>query len=472
MSLENFTDHKRQKIKDAMKALGAPKSMPFINSQNRVVVRSWLNGLGFPTHTYENATLSELRDAYHSFTPTGMGLGLIPFVNRLHGGTESPSIIADVISEAINRTSVPLQDLEYEGVMQPDAQNVQNYQTPTTQPKQGEMTMTKSTAQKQEPQFWTDGTSSKGALPPKAGDIVTLTEAPAGVNPDAMKAVAALMAAIAQPQTAAIPEDKIIELIKKHTQATEVRIVKNGEERTIPTGLHHKSLPDVIKMLDAGINVMMVGSAGSGKTTIAEQAAKALNLPFYFNGALSSEYKLSGFVDAQGRIVSTAFRKAYESGGVYLFDEIDASMPDALLAFNAALANGHADFPDGTITRHADFRCMAAANTFGRGADRIYVGRNQLDGASLDRFAVINIDYDEQLERTLSANDNWVDFVLKIRRAVFDLKIRHVVSPRASIHGSKLLAAGMDRRFVEEATIWKGLDRDTVKKVTSQAGVL
>lgn len=457
--LENFTDHKRDKIKAAMRELGAPSKKPEITSANRTAVRSWLNGLGFPTRTYENATLSELREAYHSFTWQGCGLGLVPFARSL-SGVEDVIVLQNIMYDAINRASVPLQDLELEGVGAPAESAIVNKLNSMPklkqQPQQKEkMTMTT----KQEPEFWAEETK---AIP-----------APAGVNPEAMKAVAALMAAISQPAApkAEIDESRVVELIKKHAMATTIEIKTDEKTRTIPTGLHHKCLPDIIKMLSAGMNVMLVGPAGSGKTTIAEQAAKALDIPFYFNGALSSEYKLSGFVDAQGKIVSTAFRRAYESGGVYLFDEIDASMPDALLAFNAALSNGHADFPDGSITKHEDFRCIAAANTFGRGADRVYVGRNQLDGASLDRFCVVNVDYDDKLERALSANDNWTDYVQKVRAAVFDLKIRHVVSPRASINGAKLLAAGMDRTFVEEATIWKGVDADTRLKIRQKAGI-
>jgi hypothetical protein len=35
-------------------------------------------------------------------------------------------------------------------------------------------------------------------------------------------------------------------------------------------------------------------------------------------------------------VVNTDFRRAYKDGGLFLFDEIDASFPQALLAFNAA----------------------------------------------------------------------------------------------------------------------------------------
>ena len=51
----------------------------------------------------------------------------------------------------------------------------------------------------------------------------------------------------------------------------------------------------------------MAGPAGSGKTSLAEALAKALGLPFFFNGAIDSPYKLAGFIDAQGRINRPAF---------------------------------------------------------------------------------------------------------------------------------------------------------------------
>jgi hypothetical protein len=63
----------------------------------------------------------------------------------------------------------------------------------------------------------------------------------------------------------------------------------------------------------------------------------------------------------------------------------------------------------------------------------------------------------------------WFDRVRKVRGAVMDLKVRHVVSPRATVNGIKLLAAGWDWHNVEEAVIWKGLDADTKNKVQAKA---
>ena len=261
-----------------------------------------------------------------------------------------------------------------------------------------------------------------------------------------------------------------IKAIKKEIENLKARkptdvIVKRDNEKPLDIGIQHYQLPILIKIIAAKLNVYLVGPAGAGKTYAAIQCAKALGVEFYFTGAVASEFKLTGFIDAQGRIVSTEFRKAFENGGLFLFDEIDASYPQAVLAFNAALANDYMDFPDKRVERNKNFYCIAAANTYGQGADRQYVGRNQLDAASLDRFAFIDWKYDENFERELANNQDWSDYIQRIRRYIEMQKIRHVVSPRASINGAKLLAEGIPRETVEQTIIWKGLDEATKTKI-------
>lgn len=238
-----------------------------------------------------------------------------------------------------------------------------------------------------------------------------------------------------------------------------------NNDNKVDLGAVHKSFPTLLKILQQKMNVYVCGPAGSGKTTAAEMCAKALNVQFYFTGAIANEYKLTGFIDAKGKIVSTEFRKAYEEGGLFLFDEIDASFPQAVLAFNAALANDYMDFPDKRVKKHENFYCIAAANTIGMGADRQYVGRNQLDAASLDRFVFLDWQYDENLEDELASNKTWTDKVQKIRRIVNEKKIRLVVSPRASIKGSQLLATGFSESEVEEMVLWKGIDEATKNSI-------
>jgi MoxR-like ATPase len=234
----------------------------------------------------------------------------------------------------------------------------------------------------------------------------------------------------------------------------------------------HKLLPTIVRAVAAGTTPYLVGPAGSGKTTLAQQVCKVMKRRFYMEARVTSDFKLIGFTDAAGHVVRTQFREAYEHGGGFLFDEVDASDPDAMTAFNAALANGVCAFPDGLVAAHKDFFAIAAGNTFGRGADRQYVGRNQLDAATLDRFQTYEVDYDEQLELTLAGNADWTRYVQKVRAAVEAEKVRHVVSPRASIAGAKLLAAGEERSIVEECCVWKGLDAATRQRVTARMGSL
>ena len=78
---------------------------------------------------------------------------------------------------------------------------------------------------------------------------------------------------------------------------------------------------------------------------------------------------------------------------------------------NSALANGSCAFADGMVKRHEDFILIATANTFGNGANAQYVGRNQLDSATLDRFVTIEWGYDEELEMAIASDKEWCETV-------------------------------------------------------------
>jgi cobaltochelatase CobS len=232
-------------------------------------------------------------------------------------------------------------------------------------------------------------------------------------------------------------------------------------------GPHHYRTPIIIQVVALNHATMLIGPAGCGKTTIGEHTAKALQLPFYITSVINDTHELMGFVDGYGKYHTTPFRQAFEHGGVWIGDEIDAWDASALLAANSALANGYANFPDRPerIVRHPDFRIIATANTFGTGADRVYVGRNELDAASLDRFATINVDYDLDLERMFANGaDAWLDHVWKVRKSVNEKRIRHVVSSRAISTGAAALAAGIPWDEVNEMYLFKGMsEKDRLK---------
>lgn len=68
-------------------------------------------------------------------------------------------------------------------------------------------------------------------------------------------------------------------------------------------------------------------------------------------------------------------------------------------------------------------------------------------------------------ERIAGFAASWMARVQAVRARLDMHKIRHVVSPRATIAGVKLYAAGWTPADIEESVIWKGLDSDSRKKV-------
>lgn len=285
------------------------------------------------------------------------------------------------------------------------------------------------------------------------------------VTPEQLDAgIMRVVALMSEHMTQLVPE-LVSDNLAMLARTTEIKI---GKAPTVKVGVAHRMLPTILTAIVNGGVPFLVGPAGSGKTTLAEQIAKAMKLKFYMAARVTDEFKLLGFINVHGDVNRTQFRDAYEHGGIFLFDEVDASEPDAVTTLNAALSNGYCDFPDGMVMRHKDFHAIAAGNTFGRGADRQYVGRNQLDAATLDRFDIFEVDYDEQFELEIAGNAEWTRYVQKVRAAVAEAKVRHVVSPRASIRGAKLLAGGMERSVVEEACVWKGLDATNRQRVESE----
>lgn len=243
----------------------------------------------------------------------------------------------------------------------------------------------------------------------------------------------------------------------------------------------HPALPDCVALAHAGLPMLLVGPAGSGKSTLAAQVAKALGRRFTFNSMSAgvSESHLLGRVlpDASGNwsYQPSPFVSTFQGGGIHLFDEIDAADPNLLVILNAALANGVLSVPFAQaepMERHAEFVCIAAANTFGRGGDRQYVGRSALDAATLDRFSVstIFVDYDRGLERRLAESacadhaSTLLAWAWSVRDAIDRNKLRRILSTRTIVNAAKLLAIGRSMESVQ-ASYFSGWSADERAKV-------
>ena len=243
-------------------------------------------------------------------------------------------------------------------------------------------------------------------------------------------------------------------------------------------GIQHNMFSKVLSTISNGNHLYLVGPAGTGKSTIAENASQALGLGFSSKScsSQSTEASLLGYMSAVGDYVGTSFRTAYETGQVFLLDEVDNGNPNILTVLNSALSNSFMAFPDGMVTRHKNFVLVATANTFGNGATAEYVGRNALDKAFLDRFVSLNIDYDADIEQAMldsvkgldgNIGTHWLQVVRKARANVANYGLKVVVSPRATLAGAKLLRDKdiWSMAEVMESTILAGVKDDQKAKI-------
>jgi len=274
-----------------------------------------------------------------------------------------------------------------------------------------------------------------------------------------------------EKQAELLEEQKVIEL---------TITMPDGKAVSVPGA--HEQMPTLLKIMAARKPVFIVGPAGSGKTKAAELAAAAVGLSFYPKsvGPTTTEFSLMGYMDANGNYISGILTVPFEQGGVLLLDEMDSANPECLTSLNTALANDYCSFPDKVKHKHADFVAIASGNTYGKGADRQYVGRNQLDAATLNRFAVINWDYDKKLELSLAhayakqaGNPEvvqWAHRVHAIRGAAEKQGVRMIAGTRDILDGAALIVQGFTMKETEDLRFWNSNTIDTKKKILSIVG--
>lgn len=271
-----------------------------------------------------------------------------------------------------------------------------------------------------------------------------------------------------------VPEDQInalvVQTVEKELNARKPRpvVVKQKGKKEVKLDQVHGSFDTLLQLVACRVPIFITGPAGSGKTKAVEQVALALQLDFsaISVGPQTTQAHLMGYISATGSYVPTEFRKRFEHGGIFLIDEFDAGSPQVLTCLNSALSGSFCAFPDGMIKKHESFLCIATGNTYGNGANRIYVGRNQLDGATTDRFVFLEWDYCPKLERSLAYEfKDWYEHVLAVREKANHLGMRVVISPRATMYGAELLRAGIPKKDVEKMVLYKGLTEVDCKRL-------
>lgn len=199
------------------------------------------------------------------------------------------------------------------------------------------------------------------------------------------------------------------------------------------------------QLISAGIvNIWMVGPAGCGKTTICLECGKNETLPVTVIpcGAGTSATTFLGYKYPERE--GTPFVHAFAQAGIIVLDEFTSLEAQVAQIVNGALANNELSSTIGTFQRHENCIIIATSNTFGNGADRMYVSNNQLDASTIDRFAggILEVDYskeyEQQYDREVTA------YVWRMRETIKRNSLRKVASTRSIIAACKLKTAGLD----------------------------
>ena len=259
-------------------------------------------------------------------------------------------------------------------------------------------------------------------------------------------------------------ENRLKEAIKGFGGGDTVIKINDVEIKRDDKVIYHTKFEEICNFSKMYKNVMLVGEAGTGKTTVAEQVADAFDLSFKHLSCSAgmSEAHLLGRMVFDGSYIESEFVNVYENGGVFLFDEFDAMDGNCAVVINSALANGTMSVPnrrDNPIAkRHKDCIIIVACNTWATGnGSRLYAGRNRLDGATLDRFCTSKIyfTYDKKLERYLGNDTALCEALWMLRARVKDYKLdERIISTRLFVNGNIALQNGIDiESFLKTVTV-------------------
>lgn len=271
-------------------------------------------------------------------------------------------------------------------------------------------------------------------------------------------------------------------------KAEEQRNSREEAMRRVPAGAHSKTSELVETLKTTGL-AFLVGPAGSGKTSLAVGACEVIFGVKQDDPEFNKRYaqisfspdttagEMIGRYDVNGGFTESEIVRVFRDGGLILFDEVDNADASMLVKLNTAIANGYIATPNGLVRRNENTVLVCTGNTFGTGADAMYVGRARLDAATLDRFTLctIFVDYDTKLEGRIAKDggldaeqSKWLSaFVKAVRKCIESNRFRRICSTRFVVNGVRWLKAGKPRKWVADKFLlpWKESERKAVESV-------
>ncbi len=430
---------------EAEAQIGARGATP-ITVANRNLAKKWLVAQGFPSAFIGTLTLRELNNAYNDVNDHGI------------------QAIRDKLNDAGETFAG---DDEAQEAMQTASDGMAAWEAAAAH--------ADNEAKAKAAQAAHDANTK--AIADKAKEV---SQAAGDTSDAAQRALKALQDLIAGAnQTAPLDENRVrviareeIALADNGMRTTRFEVHAGGEHKGTSEGYHHPMFEKLARMVKARdcygryVNIFISGEASSGKTYATMQLSRLMGAPYNMNGAIGMAHEMLGFIDGNGTYHDTPFRRAYEFGGVYTFDEVDRSDPGALLTVNPALAGDICEFPDKQVKRHADCIIIATGNTWGTGADATYSGATKLDAAFLSRFPVrLTWNIDLKFERQIVANDAWCDMVQAARAKANAAGLKVMIDTRVAIAGSALINGGMTTKEAADFTFLANLKPEQRKMI-------
>ena len=211
-------------------------------------------------------------------------------------------------------------------------------------------------------------------------------------------------------------------------------------------------------------NIWMVGPAGCGKSTMARNVAKELDIPYLCIscGIGTSATEFVGYKYPTRE--PTKFAEYYAKKSIILIDEMTALDPAVAQVLNAALANDEIETTTGLVHRNPECVIIATSNTFGNGADRQYVANNQLDSSTIDRFVggIIEVDYSSEYESKFDSEVLY--YVWNLRKCIKQNALRRIASTRMIQAANRMKNIGIQDWKDLVIINWSESEKAIVKK--------
>ena len=214
-------------------------------------------------------------------------------------------------------------------------------------------------------------------------------------------------------------EDKIRELLEAEEAALETpKAADPGQARrhydVSPDYVIPQEFHEVFELARVGLNVLLTGPAGLGKSRLGAELARALGLEGCFRISFGGSMRYPQVfgsdrlvVNDQGVQVSvwepSPLLRAIQRPVVVVIDEVFSAEGDITNGLNSLLEPSTRAIitPIGEIRMHPQCRIVGTANTNGRSLHNMYTGVAVQDFSLVNRFVEVKMTYSEEVEKKI-----------------------------------------------------------------------